>query len=95
MPTADLWTARVGVDKPRVLDVGGPRYRLRVETDILGLPYERQTIDLGSDDEGPVVATLAPGLPIQVSEVRGAWARVICSNGWTGWIDGRIIGVAA
>jgi hypothetical protein len=29
-----------------------------VETDILGAPYERRTIDLGSDDEGPVVATL-------------------------------------
>ena len=47
------------------------------------------------DPSGPVVANLAPGLPIQVTEVRGAWARVICSNGWTGWIDGRIIGVAA
>ena len=29
-----------------------------VETDVLGPPYERQTIDLGTDDEGPVVATL-------------------------------------
>jgi alpha-beta hydrolase superfamily lysophospholipase len=29
-----------------------------VETDILGTPYERHTIELGSDDEGPVVATL-------------------------------------
>jgi alpha-beta hydrolase superfamily lysophospholipase len=29
-----------------------------VETDVLGSPYERHTIDLGSDDEGPVVATL-------------------------------------
>jgi alpha-beta hydrolase superfamily lysophospholipase len=29
-----------------------------VETDVLGTPYERHTIDLGSDDEGPVVATL-------------------------------------
>ena len=47
------------------------------------------------DPSGPVVANLAPGLPIQIAEVRGAWARVICSNGWTGWIDGRIIGVAA
>jgi hypothetical protein len=47
------------------------------------------------DPSGPVVANLAPGLPIQVTEVRGAWARVVCSNGWTGWIDGRIIGVAA
>ena len=47
------------------------------------------------DPNGPVVANLAPGLPIQVTEVRGAWARIVCSNGWTGWIDGRIIGVAA
>jgi alpha-beta hydrolase superfamily lysophospholipase len=29
-----------------------------VEADILGAPYECQTIDLGQDDEGPVVATL-------------------------------------
>ncbi|HEU4426615.1 MAG TPA: alpha/beta hydrolase [Pilimelia sp.] len=29
-----------------------------METDILGTPYERQTLDLGRDDEGPVVATL-------------------------------------
>ena len=29
-----------------------------METDVLGQPYERHTIDLGTDDEGPVVATL-------------------------------------
>jgi alpha-beta hydrolase superfamily lysophospholipase len=29
-----------------------------VETDLLGAPYQRQTIDLGTDDEGPVTATL-------------------------------------
>jgi alpha-beta hydrolase superfamily lysophospholipase len=29
-----------------------------VETDLLGAPYERQTIDLGTDDEGAVTATL-------------------------------------
>jgi alpha-beta hydrolase superfamily lysophospholipase len=29
-----------------------------VETDVLGAPYERHTIELGTDDEGPVVATL-------------------------------------
>jgi alpha-beta hydrolase superfamily lysophospholipase len=29
-----------------------------VEIDVLGEPYERHTIDLGTDDEGPVVATL-------------------------------------
>ncbi|MEO8897908.1 MAG: SH3 domain-containing protein [Candidatus Dormibacter sp.] len=46
------------------------------------------------DPAGAVVATLGGGLPIQVTEVRGAWANIVCSNGWTGWVDGRIIGVA-
>jgi hypothetical protein len=46
------------------------------------------------DPNGAVVATLGGGLPIQITEVRGAWAQVLCSNGWTGWVDGRIIGVA-
>jgi hypothetical protein len=46
------------------------------------------------DPSGAVVATLGGGLPIQVTEVRGAWANIVCSNGWTGWVDGRIIGVA-
>jgi len=32
---------------------------------------------------------LAPSLPVQVVEVRGDWARVVASNGWTGWVDGR------
>ena len=31
---------------------------VRVQTDVLGPPYEQHTIDLGTDDEGPVVATL-------------------------------------
>jgi hypothetical protein len=46
------------------------------------------------DPSQPVVTTLAPGVPIQVTEVTGAWARVVCSNGWAGWIDARIIGLA-
>lgn len=29
-----------------------------MQTDVLGAPYENHTIDLGTDDEGPVVATL-------------------------------------
>jgi alpha-beta hydrolase superfamily lysophospholipase len=36
--------------------IGG--YVDRVDVDLLGHPYERRTIDLGHDDEGPVVATL-------------------------------------
>ena len=32
-------------------------------TDILGPPFEQCTLDLGTDDEGPVVATLVRALP--------------------------------
>jgi len=36
-------------------------------------------------------ATLGERLPVQVVERAGAWARVVCSNGWTGWVDGRLL----
>lgn len=31
---------------------------VEMETDVLGEPYQRRTIDLGTDSEGPIVATL-------------------------------------
>ena len=37
----------------------------------------------------PAVASLEPGLSVQVVEQSGAWARVQASNGWTGWVDAR------
>ncbi|HYA01318.1 MAG TPA: SH3 domain-containing protein [Candidatus Binatia bacterium] len=43
------------------------------------------------DPNGAVIATLGGHLPVQVTEMRGAWARVVCSNGWTGWVDGRLL----
>jgi hypothetical protein len=43
----------------------------------------------GPDGTMPAIATLDPGLPVAVAERRGAWARVICSNGWQGWVDDR------
>jgi 5,10-methylenetetrahydrofolate reductase len=39
----------------------------------------------------PQSAQLQPGLPIQVVERLGAWARVVASNGWWGWVDGRLL----
>ncbi|CAN5703170.1 hypothetical protein BH24CHL5_BH24CHL5_05230 [soil metagenome] len=38
------------------------------------------------------VATLAPGVQLSILEQQGAWARVMGSNGWTGWVDGRLLG---
>ena len=59
-PDPDLWTARVHVDNRTNFQVicYGRGTVQNVETDILGSGYLRRTFDLGSDDEGPVVATL-------------------------------------
>ncbi|MFD0422345.1 hypothetical protein [Streptomyces parvus] len=30
-------------------------------------------------------------LPVQVRDRRGDWAYVACSNGWSAWVDGRLL----
>ncbi|SES23761.1 hypothetical protein SAMN04487983_103762 [Streptomyces sp. yr375] len=32
---------------------------------------------------------LDPLLPVKLTERRGDWGRVLCSNGWSAWVDGR------
>ncbi len=40
----------------------------------------------------PPAATLDPGLDVQLLERQGAWAHVVCSNGWETWVDaGRLV----
>jgi SH3-like domain-containing protein len=41
------------------------------------------------DPGGAVVATLEQRLSVQVIERQGDWARILCSNGWSAWIDSR------
>jgi RsiW-degrading membrane proteinase PrsW (M82 family) len=43
------------------------------------------------DPSRPPMVTLAGGVQLSVLEERGAWARVMGSNGWTGWVDGRLL----
>ncbi len=43
---------------------------------------------------GPPAATLDPYLEVQVVERRADWARILCSNGWEAWVDGRRLLVA-
>ncbi|SDD17589.1 hypothetical protein [Streptomyces prasinopilosus] len=42
------------------------------------------------DPAGPVVG-LDPLLPVRLVERRGDWSRVLCSNGWSAWVDGRLL----
>ncbi len=43
------------------------------------------------DASSHLVATLAPGLSLQVLERLGAWAHVLTATGWSGWVDGRLL----
>ncbi|MFF7528963.1 SH3 domain-containing protein [Streptomyces bobili] len=40
------------------------------------------------DPARPTVA-LDPLLPVRLVERRGDWGHVLCSNGWSAWVDGR------
>ncbi len=44
-------------------------------TDVLGAPFEQHTLDLGTDDEGPVVATLVRLLPAPKVPPPRPWYR--------------------
>ena len=41
------------------------------------------------DPTAPVVATLEPGVEVEVIEHQGDWAHIVCANGWSGWVDER------
>jgi hypothetical protein len=43
------------------------------------------------DGSRPPMVTLAGGVQLSVTEELGAWAHVMGSNGWTGWVDGRLL----
>ncbi|MEV5341424.1 hypothetical protein AB0K93_23535 [Streptomyces sp. NPDC052676] len=34
---------------------------------------------------------LDPLLPVQLVERRGDWGRIVCHNGWSAWVDGRLL----
>ncbi|WP_459171079.1 SH3 domain-containing protein, partial [Streptomyces europaeiscabiei] len=42
------------------------------------------------DPSYPTVA-LDALLPVRLLERRGDWGHVLCANGWSAWIDGRLL----
>lgn len=47
------------------------------------------------DINSPAGPALDPGLPVHLAETWGAWARVVCSNGWEAWVQARRLVPAA
>jgi predicted lipid-binding transport protein (Tim44 family) len=43
----------------------------------------------GAEEGGGENGRLDPGLEVQVLEQHGDWAKILCSNGWSAWVDAR------
>lgn len=43
------------------------------------------------DGTQPPITNIPGGVQLRVVETNGAWARVAADNGWTGWVDGRLL----
>lgn len=44
-----------------------------------------------ADPTRPQGPDLAPGTPVVVAERVGDWARIVCANGFTAWVDSRVL----
>lgn len=53
------------------------------------VPPDGLTTYAGVEAGGAVNGQLDPDLPVQVIRREGDWANVVCSNGWTVWVDAR------
>ncbi|MFB7589038.1 hypothetical protein [Streptomyces sp. NPDC056169] len=42
-------------------------------------------------DPGLPTASLDAFLPVRLTERAGDWGRVLCSNGWSAWVDARLL----
>ncbi|GAA2493113.1 hypothetical protein [Streptomyces gobitricini] len=42
-------------------------------------------------DPGRPTVPLDPFLPVRLLERLGDWGRVLCANGWSAWVDGRLL----
>ncbi|MBA2570482.1 MAG: PrsW family intramembrane metalloprotease [Chloroflexi bacterium] len=84
--TAELpdWAATQPAVPPSavVQDVWSPTHRV---------PETGMVVWSSPDPRLPPMLTLQARLDVRVAEQAGDWARVVASNGWTGWVDARLL----
>ncbi|MET9881800.1 hypothetical protein ABZZ20_01325 [Streptomyces sp. NPDC006430] len=42
-------------------------------------------------DTSRQTVSLDPFLPVQLLSRRGEWGEILCANGWSAWVDGRLL----
>ncbi|MEU9131154.1 hypothetical protein AB0D08_24130 [Kitasatospora sp. NPDC048540] len=66
----------------------------------MGSPYEFRPTHVAPADGLQTWASPDPSrpsirldalLPVRLAGTEGNWARIICSNGWSAWVDGRML----
>src|SRR5437588_10016680 len=55
------------------------------------VPAEGMAAYATPDPATAPVARLDPHLRVHRLERRGDWMHVVCANGWTTWVDGRLL----
>lgn len=55
------------------------------------VPKEGTSAWVTPDPSASPAAVLQAGVDLMVLEWNGAWAQVAASNGWEGWVDGRVL----
>jgi hypothetical protein len=83
---------------PVVVDAQAPSgSSISVESVVPAWPHTHRVPDRGMaawtapDPKLPPTVTLNGRLELVVAERAGDWARVVAVNGWTGWVDGRLL----
>ena len=88
-PIAPAYGAPTATAGPAVASVAAPAGAAWTPTHVV--PATGMAAWSAPDPSQAAVAQLAPGVQLRLLEERGAWAHVMGSNGWTGWVDGRLL----
>lgn len=84
-------TARTTAERQAVEEPEATREMPAVWTPTHAVPAGGTGAWANPDPSAAPTATLEARVRLSIAEHRGDWVRVIGSNGWTGWVDARVL----
>ena len=83
--TTGAAVATIGDEGPSPTDTGSPWAPTH------RIPETGSDAWVTPDPTTPPAARLDPQLEVQVERREGDWAHIICENGWSAWVDARVL----